>query len=313
MNLHSRARTCPESRALLVQRIEKDHWTVAQAAAAAGVSRRTANKWRSRFHAEGLGGLQDRSSRPHRCPMRLDSSRQELILQLRRSRKTIVQIAAALQLDRSRVARVLRRHGLSRLRSLEPPIPVRRYEWARPGDMLHLDVKKLGKVKGLGHRVTGDRSNRLRNRGIGWDFVHVCVDDASRVAYVEVLADELGQTTAGFLERAIAHYRELGVRTRRVLTDNGSPYLSRAFAQACARGRVRHRRTKPYTPRTNGKAERFIQSMLRECAYERPFYSSAERRRALAGWIRHYNGRRAHAALGTTPLARLTSRARTTT
>jgi transposase InsO family protein len=312
MNLHSRARTCPESRALLVQRIEKEHWTVTAAAAAAGVSRRTASKWRARFEAEGRAGLRDRSSRPHRSPSRLDKQREELILELRHSRKTIVQIAAALQLDRCRVARVLRRHGLSRLRSLEPPVPVRRYEWARPGDMLHLDVKKLGRVKGLGHRITGFKSRVLRNRGIGWEFVHVCVDDASRVAYVEVLGDELGQTTAGFLERAIAYYRELGIRTRRVLTDNGSPYLSRAFAQACARGRVRHRRTKPYTPRTNGKAERFIQSMLREWAYQRPFYSSAERRRALAGWIRHYNGRRLHAAIGTTPLARLTSRSTTT-
>jgi transposase InsO family protein len=178
--------------------------------------------------------------------------------------------------------------------------------------MLHLDVKKLGRVKGLGHRITGDRSSSLRNPGIGWEYVHVCVDDASRVAYVEVLDDELGTTTAAFLERAVAHYGELGIRTRRVLTDNGSPYRSRAFARTCAQTRVRHRRTKPYTPRTNGKAERFIQSMLRECAYQRPFYSSSERRRALAGWLRHYNGRRIHAALGTTPLARLTSGARTT-
>jgi transposase InsO family protein len=280
------------------------------AAEAAGISRKTASKWLRRFRTEGPAGLQDRSSRPHRMPGRLDAAREKLVLEFRHSRKTIVQIAAALKLDRSRVARVLRKHGLSRLRSLEPPIPVKRYEWARPGDMLDLDVKKLGKVNGLGHRMTGIRTHQ--NRGIGWDFVHVCVDDASRVAYVEVLADELGQTTAGFLERALAHYRELGIRTSRVLTDNGSPYLSRAFAHACARGRVRHRRTKPYTPRTNGKAERFIQSMLRECAYQRPFYSSGERRRGLAGWVQHYNARRVHAALGTTPLARLTSPARTT-
>ena len=312
MNLHSRARTCPESRALLVRRVEQDGWPLAMAAEAAGVSRKTASKWVKRFRTEGFAGLRDRSSRPHRMPGRLDAAREKLILELRSSRKTIVQVAAALKLDRSRVARVLRRHGLSRLRSLEPPIPVKRYEWARPGDMLHLDVKKLGRVKGLGHRITGDRSSSLRNPGIGWEYVHVCVDDASRVAYVEVLDDELGTTTSAFLERALTHYRELGIRTRRVLTDNGSPYRSRAFAQACARGRVRHRRTKPYTPRTNGKAERFIQSMLRECAYQRPFYSSTERRRALSGWLRHYNGRRIHAALGTTPLARLTSRARTT-
>lgn len=312
MNLHSRARTCPESRALLVRRIEREGWPLTMAAEAAGISRKTASKWWKRFRTEGLPGLRDRSSRPHRMPGRLDASREKLILELRHSRKTIVQIATALKLDRSRVARVLRRHGLSRLRSLEPPIPVKRYEWARPGDMLHLDVKKLGRVKGFGHRVTGDRSSGLRNPGIGWEFVHVCVDDASRVAYVEVLADELGQTTAGFLERALEHYRGLGIRVRRVLTDNGSPYRSRAFEMTCARGRVRHRLTRPYTPRTNGKAERFIQSLLRECAYQRPFFSSAERRRALSAWLRHYNGCRVHAALGTTPLARLTSRPRTT-
>lgn len=312
MNLHSRARTCPESRGLLVHRVEREGWPLAMAAEAAGISRKTASKWLKRFRTEGLAGLRDRSSRPHRMPGRLDAAREKLILELRSCRKTIVQVATALKLDRSRVARVLRRHGLSRLRSLEPPIPVKRYEWAKPGDMLHLDVKKLGRVKGLGHRITGDRSSSLRNPGIGWEYVHVCVDDASRVAYVEVLDDELGTTTSAFLERALTHYRELGIRTRRVLTDNGSPYRSRAFAQACARGRLRHRRTKPYTPRTNGKAERFIQSMLRECAYQRPFYSSTERRRALSGWLRHYNGRRIHAALGTTPLARLTSRTRTT-
>ena len=310
MNLHSRARTCPASRALLVRRVERQHWTIAAAAEAAGVSRKTARKWLNRFRTEGAAGLQDRSSRPHRSPLRLDRAREELVVALRQSRKTIVQIAAALRLDRSRVARVLRRHGLSRLRSLEPPVPIRRYEWARPGDMLHLDVKKLGRVNGVGHRITGDYTRR--SRGIGWEYVHVCVDDATRVAYVEVLADELGTTTSGFLQRAIAHYRELGIRARRVLTDNGSPYLSRAFAQACARTRIRHRRTKPYTPRTNGKAERFIQSMLRECAYHRPFFSSAERRRALTGWMRHYNAHRVHAALGTTPLARLRSRTRTT-
>ena len=310
MNLHSRARTCPESRALLVRRVEREGWPLTMAAEAAGISRKTASKWLKRFRTEGLLGLRDRSSRPHRMPGRLDATREKLILELRSSRKTIVQVATALRLDRSRVARVLRRHGLSRLRSLEPQIPVKRYEWARPGDMLHLDVKKLGRVKGVGHRITGDFTRR--SRGVGWEYVHVCVDDASRVAYVEVLEDELGTTTSAFFERALAHYRELGIRTRRVLTDNGSPYLSRAFAQACARGRVRHRRTRPYTPRTNGKAERFIQSMLRECAYQRPFFSSTERRRALSGWLQHYNGRRIHAALGTTPLARLTSRARTT-
>jgi transposase InsO family protein len=312
MNLHSRARTCPASRAMLVARMEQERWTVSAAAEAAGVTRKTARKWRTRYRTEGVSGLRDRSSRPHHLPGRLDNRREQLVLQLRQSRKTILQIAQELRLDRSRVARVLRRHGLSRLRALEPVQPVRRYEWARPGDMLHLDVKKLGRVKGVGHRITGERTGQTRNRGIGWEYVHVCIDDATRVAYVETLDNELGVTTAGFFDRAVASFRQLGIRTRRVLTDNGSPYLSRAFAHACARARARHRRTKPYTPRTNGKAERFIQSMLRECAYARPYESSAERRRALSGWLRHYNERRFHSALGTTPLSRLASRARTT-
>jgi transposase InsO family protein len=310
MNLHSRARTCPSSRALLVARMERERWSVSAAAGAAGVSRKTARKWRTRHRLEGAAGLTDRSSRPHRSPLRLDGRWEQLILELRQSRKTILQIAEALKLSRSRVARVLRRHGLSRLRSLEPVQPVRRYEWARPGDMLHLDVKKLARVKGVGHRITGDRSTR--KQGIGWEYIHVCVDDATRVAYVEAHKDELGITTAGFLERAVAYYREFGVRTRRVLTDNGGNYRSLVFAHACARARARHRRTRPYTPRTNGKAERFIQSMLRECAYARPYESTAERRRALRNWLRHYNERRTHTALGTTPLARLASRTRTT-
>lgn len=310
MNLHSRARTCPASRALMVARMESENWTVSAAAAAVGVTRKTASKWRRRYRSEGAAGLRDRSSRPHRSPLRLEPRWEQLILELRKARKTIFQIAQSLKLDRSRVARVLRRHGLSRLAALEPKPLVRRYEWARPGDMLHLDVKKLGRVRGFGHRVTGDPTTR--QRGIGWEYVHVCVDDASRVAYVEVLEDEKGGTTAGFLSRAVAYYRELGVRVRRVLTDNGSPYMSTVFAQACARARARHRRTRPYTPRTNGKAERFIQSLLRECAYQRPYFSSAERRRALKSWLRYYNERRHHSALGTEPLSRLASRASTT-
>jgi transposase InsO family protein len=313
MNLHSRARTCPASRALMVARMESERWTASDAAAAVGVTRKTASKWRSRFRSEGPSGLRDRSSRPHHSPRRLDSGWEKLILELRRTRKTILQIAQALGLDRSRVARVLRRHGLSRLGALEPPVPVRRYEWARPGDMLHLDVKKLGRIEGgPGHRVTGDRREQERSRGAGWEYVHVCVDDASRVAYVEVLEDELGITTAGFLRRAVAYYQALGIRVRRVLTDNGSPYMSKAFAHACVTARTKHRRTRPYTPRTNGKAERFIQSLLRECAYNRPFFSSAERRRGLRAWVQHYNGCRIHSALGTTPLARLASRTSTT-
>jgi transposase InsO family protein len=222
---------------------------------------------------------------------------------------TSTAIAARLKLPKSTVARVLVRHGLSRLRALEPVQPVQRYEWDKPGDMLHLDVKKLGRIKGLGHRITGDHSKPNRNAGIGWDFVHVCIDDSSRVAYVEVLPDEKATTTVGFLKRAVAWYRSMGVRVHRILTDNGSNYISKAFANACVWLHLRHRRTRPYTPRTNGKAERFIQTLLRECAYAMPFTSSAQRKIALRGWLRHYNEARFHSAICATPFSRLRSAA----
>lgn len=303
MNLHRKARTCPESRALLVDRVIRLGWTVTHAAEAAGVSRRTAYKWLGRHADGGRESLHDKSSRPRRSPTRLAKEWVDLILMLRRTRMSGPAIATRLNLPKATVARVLKRHGLSRLRALEPAEPVKRYEWDRAGDMLHLDVKKLGRIKGVGHRITGDRTGR--NRGIGWEYVHVCVDDATRVAYVEVLPDETGATTVGFLKRAVAWYRSMGIKVRRVLTDNGTNYRSRRFANACVWLRLRHRRTKPYTPRTNGKAERFIQTLLRECAYAIPFTSSAQRQIALRGWLRHYNEARTHGALKTTPLARL--------
>jgi len=303
MNLHSKARTCPESRALLVERVIRLGWSVSHAADAAGVSTKTAYKWLARYADGGAASLVDRSSRPRSSPNQLAKEWVELILLLRRSRMSGPAIAERLKLPKSTVARVLKRHGLSRLRALEPVRPVTRYEWDKPGDLLHLDVKKLGRIKGIGHRITGDRTSR--NRGIGWEYVHVCVDDASRVAYVEVLGDETGDTSAAFLRRAVAWYRSLGIRVRRVLTDNGSGYRSRLFAVACRELNVAHRRTRPYTPRTNGKAERFIQTLRRECAYAIAFTSSAQRRIALAGWLRHYNEGRIHGALKTTPLVRL--------
>lgn len=301
MNLHRKARTCPESRALLVDRVIRQAWTVVNAAAAAGVSRKTAHKWLTR-HASG-DELMDRSSRPMRSPTRLNREWVDLILMLRRSRMSGPAIAQRLNLPKSTVSRVLKRNGMSRLRALEPVTPVKRYEWDEPGDMLHLDVKKLGRIKGIGHRITGSRN--ARNRGIGWDYVHVCVDDASRVAYVEVLADEGGESSAAFLKRAVAWYRSMGIRVERVLTDNGSGYISKVFQNQCVWLRVRHRRTRPYTPRTNGKAERFIQTLLRECAYAMPFTSSAQRVIALRGWLRHYNEGRFHGAIKSTPFARL--------
>lgn len=304
MNLHKKARTCPESRALLVDRVVRLGWKVTRAADAAGVSTRTAHKWLNRYEFGGEAELLDRSSRPKSSPLQLGPAWVELILMLRRSRMSGPAIARRLQLPKSTVARILKRNSVSRLRALEPVQPVVRYEWPNPGDMLHLDVKKLGRIKGLGHRITGLTGHK-RNRGIGWDYVHVCVDDASRVAYVEVLPDETGVTTVGFLKRALAWFRSMGVRVRRILTDNGTNYRSLVFRHNCARLRLQHRKTKPYTPRTNGKAERFIQTLLRECAYAMPFVSSAQRETALRGWLRHYNEDRLHGTIRMTPFQRL--------
>jgi transposase InsO family protein len=305
MNLHSKARTCPESRALLVDRVIRLGWTVTHAAEAAGVSRKTAHKWLGRHASGGTASLRDKSSRPEHSPLRLAKEWVDLIVMLRQTRMSGPAIATRLNLPKATVARVLQRRGMSRLRALEPVQPVKRYQWDEAGDMLHLDVKKLGRIKGVGHRITGDRQKSKRARGIGWEFVHVCIDDATRVAYVEVLPDEKGPTTVGFLRRAVAWYRSMAIKVRRVLTDNGTNYRSRVFANACVWLRLRHRRTKPYTPRTNGKAERFIQTLLRECAYAIPFTSSAQRQIALRGWLRHYNEVRIHGALRTSPMARL--------
>jgi transposase InsO family protein len=226
---------------------------------------------------------------------------------LRRTGMTGPKIARSLKLPPATVARILARHGLRRLRDLEPREHPERYEHRRPGDLLHLDVKKLGRIERVGHRIHGDRTKSVR--GAGWEYVHVAVDDRSRVAYVEILRDETAATTAGFLRRAIAWYRTVGVRVRRILTDNGSGYLGRLFAQACEEMRVRHRRTRPYRPRTNGKAERFIQTMLREWAYAVPYPHSRVRARALPRWVTHYNRRRPHSSLaGVVPFTRLPAR-----
>ena len=298
MNLHSNARTCPNSRAHLVQLMKSATWSSDQAAAL-GISQRTAYKWQRRFRDEGRDGLLDRSCRPHRQPRLTASDRTDLILQLRRLRMTGPQIARKLRMPRSTVAAVLKRAGIPRLRDLEPEQPVIRYERSRPGELIHLDIKKLGRITRVGHRITGNR--RDTTRGAGWEFVHVAIDDASRLAYVEVLANELGQTTAGFLRRALGFFRQHHIRVRRVMTDNGSAYLSHVFAALCRDQRLRHLRTRPYTPRTNGKAERFIQTLLREWAYCRPYFSSRQRTSALPVWLRYYNLRRPHASLNYKP------------
>jgi transposase InsO family protein len=301
MNVHSLARSLPASRALLVDRVQKQRWRVAVAASAAGISTRTAYKWLARHKAEGAAGLRDRSSRPRRSPSRMPSDREALVVELRRSRLTAKQIAQQLRLTRPTVARALARNGLSRLRFLEPPQPANRYQWPNPGDLIHLDIKKLGRFQAVGKRITGLHERLNRTRGIGWEFAHVCVDDASRLAYVELLSDEKGDTTTAFLDRAIAWLQERGIRVKRVMTDNGPGYRSHAFAQLCWRHRVRHIFTKPYTPRTNGKAERFIQTLLREWAYAAPYSASAARARALPRWLRYYNQQRPHSSLDDVP------------
>jgi transposase InsO family protein len=226
------------------------------------------------------------------------------IERLRRQRWTSADIAARLQLGRSTVARLLQRRGLARLRSLEPPVRVRRYEWPHPGDLLHVDVKKLGRIGRVGHRITGDRRRYVR--GIGWEYVHVAIDDASRLVYVEVVGDEDAATATAFLWRALGWFRRHGIRVRRLMTDNAFAYRSHVFTALCQRHGVRQLRTRPYTPRTNGKAERFIQTLLREWAYRRPYASSAIRTRALGGWLHYYNWHRRHSSLhGEPPVSRL--------
>jgi len=308
MNLHSGARSCPASRALLVGRVQAAGWTVTRAAEAAGISRRTAHKWLGRYADAGPASLVDRSSRPRRSPGRTPVEWREMILLLRRTRMTGPQIARDLKRPRATVARVLKRAGLERLKKLDVVEPENRYQHRRPGDLLHLDVKKLGRISGFhGHRITGDRSKR--RIGAGWDYVHVAIDDRTRIAYAEVLRDETAETSAWFLRRALAWYRALGVRVRRILTDNGTGYIARRFAQEIEQLRVVHKRTRPYRPRTNGKAERFIQTLLREWAYPVAYLTSKARAHVLPRWLRHYNRARPHGSLdGLPPFSRLRPR-----
>jgi transposase InsO family protein len=296
MNVHSRARTCPASRALLVQRIREECWEPSEAAEASGVSVRTAYKWLARYRDQGEAGLCDRTSRPRRMPTRLPEEWRRLILELRDGRMTGRRIAAQLHRPYSTVARILQRAGVGRLKPVAAVEPVQRYERAHPGELLHIDVKKLGRIGRIGHRINGDRTTRVR--GVGWEYVHVAVDDASRVTYAEVLRDERATTSViPFLRRAVAYFARLGVRIQRVMTDNGSAYRSRRHAHQCARLKLKHLRTRPYRPRTNGKVERMIQTLLREWAYALPYPTSAMRAKALKPWLAYYNRRRPHSAL----------------
>jgi transposase InsO family protein len=304
MDLHANARTCPHSRRLAVDRVERQGWTLAAAAEAAGVSVRTISKWRRRYREEGEQGLLDRCSAPALVPSRTDEGRVAVIAGLRRLRMTGAEIAETLAMPVSTVSGILTRIGLGKLWRLEPLEPPNRYEKQRPGELVHVDVKKLGRIGRPGHRVNGDR--RTRSRGIGWEYVHVAIDDATRLVYVEVLADEKAVTAVGFLRRAVAHFAAFGIKVERLMTDNGNAYRSAIHALACKTLGIKHLRTRPYRPRTNGKAERFIRTMLGGWAYGAIYRDSNERRRALAGWLDYYNRRRPHRSLGRqAPIERL--------
>jgi transposase InsO family protein len=307
MRLHANARTCPKSRQLLVDRIERG-WSVMEAAEAAGITARTARRWLARWRAEGAQGLLDRSSAPKRIPHKTSPERVAEIIRLRRLRMTGAQIALALQMALSTVSAVLKRVGLGKRSRLDPPEPPNRYERRRAGELIHIDVKKLGRILKPGHRVTGDRRGQAKTHRngkqvslAGWEFVHVAIDDHSRLAYAEVLSDEKGSTAVGFLQRALQFYAGYGICVERVMTDNGGAYRSHAHAAACRQLVLKHLRTQPYRPRTNGKAERFIQTLLREWAYGRVFQTSAHRTTALEPWLIHYNFNRPHGALSHKP------------
>jgi transposase InsO family protein len=288
----------------MCHRVRNEGWTVGEAADAFGVSTRTVFRWLARWDAGEA--MTDRSSAPGKVPGRTPAKVEAHIERLRRLRWTSTRIAGTLGLPTSTVCAVLKRIGLNRLSKLEPPEPPNRYCRRHAGELVHVDVKKLGRFTRPGHRVTGGGPGRHSRGGMGWDAVHVCVDDATRLAYVEVLPNELATTTVGFLERAIAWFAERGVEVRQVMSDNGSPYKSNLWARTCAERGIEHLRTRPYRPRTNGKAERFIQTMLREWAYAASYRSSNQRTKALAPWVEYYNCQRPHGSLGkNTPISRL--------
>ena len=295
----------------MCQRVEEQGWSVRAAAEAAGLSEPRARQWLRRWRA-GDHELSDRRSGPAaRHPRRTDPEREAVIAELRgQVRMSAVAIADALGMPERTVRGVIGRLGLAKLPPLEPPEPANRYERPLPGELIHIDVKKLGRIGRPGHRVNGDRTTR--SRGIGWEFVHVCIDDCTRLAYVEVLDDERKETVTAFLERAVAWFAARGVIIERLMTDNGSAYRSALHRRACRALGIRHLFTRPYRPRTNGKAERFIRTLLAGWAYQRAYTTGAERRAALAAFVAHYNTQRPHRSLnGQTPMTRLAERNKT--
>ena len=299
VNSHKNAKLTPRGREEMVRRL--DSMPAAAVAAGFGVSLRTVRKWKSRYRQGGVEALVDKSSRPLRCRSKMTEEVYGEIFFLRQKRLTGDAIAARLGCGRSSVFRALRKLDCSRLASLEVKPPVRRYQWEKPGQMLHLDIKRLGKIDGVGHRKAGTR--QVYRRRPGWEYLHVCVDDASRMACTAILPDETAESAVEFLWFAVAWYTERGMRIERVLTDNGACYKSRKFREACREFGIRHKRTRPYRPQTNGKAERFIQTALKEWAYAQTYTHSWKRTASLSKWTYHYNFVRPHSALGRKPPA----------
>jgi len=305
MDMHQNARLTFACRVLLVERIQAGRPKV-QAARELGVSVKTADKWLKRYREQGRDGLKDLRSRPHRSPTATDEVLKSAVVALRRQRMTMTTIATQLRLSRSTVARIAKAAGLNRLSKLEPAPVYRRYERAEPGELLHLDVKKLGRIVKVGHRITGDRRGSGVGPDPGWDYLHIAIDDASRVAYAQILPAEDADCSVAFLRAAVAYYAGLGVHIKGVYTDNAKAYRGHDFAATCATLGLSHHYTKPYTPRTNGKAERFIQTCLREWAYARAYSRSYQRRDALPTWLHGYNWHRPHMSLaGQPPINRL--------
>jgi transposase InsO family protein len=310
MEVHANAPLSPIGRRRVVDRVVVEGWSVAAAAEAAGVSERTVYRWLARFRCHGQQGLVDRRSVPGRIPHKTSAERVSAICALRQLRLTAAEIAERLRMPLSTVSAVLRREGLGKRSRLEPPEPVNRYERSAAGELIHIDIKKLGRIEGgPGKRITGRRSRwrgktdaaGVRRQRIGWEYLHVAIDDYSRLAYAEVLDNEKASTAIAFLHRAVAFFAGHGICVERVMTDNGSAYISHAHAIACRELDIRHLRTRPYRPRTNGKAERLIQTMLQRWAYARAYSSSAERAATLKAWLNHYNFTRPHGSLSHKP------------
>jgi transposase InsO family protein len=310
MDTHKNAPLTPKGREAMVRSVVEGGLSKAAAARQFNTTVKTVGKWVERFEEEGVEGLRDRSSRPLSSPSQTPHATCAAVEALRRQRYSGKQIAAELAISPATVSRILRRRGLNRLSALEPAEPVRRYERQRPGELIHIDIKKLGKFNAIGHRITGDRrgqSNaRARGEGPGWEYVHVCIDDHSRIAFAKVMPNEKKGSAIAFLKAALAYYAGLGIKVERVMTDNGPCYKSFAFRAACKRLDLRHIRTKPYTPKTNGKVERFIQTSLREWAYAQAYENSRQRQHLLPTWLHRYNWHRPHAGIGDkTPISRL--------